>query len=52
MVSRGEIALILAALGLQQTLFPETYYVSIIFFTVLTPFLLPNHSNIPLKKRP
>ncbi|EUJ37319.1 cation:proton antiporter [Brochothrix thermosphacta] len=44
MMSRGEVALILAALGLQQALFPEVYYapilIAIIFSTVLTPVLL------------
>lgn len=44
MVSRGEVALILAAMGLESGLLPETYYTAmilvVIFTTVVTPPLL------------
>lgn len=44
MVSRGEVALILAAMGLESGLLPSTYYTAmilvVIFTTVVTPPLL------------
>lgn len=41
MVSRGEMALIIAALGLELGLLPATYYSSIIMVIILTTILAP-----------
>ncbi|MET3728233.1 monovalent cation:proton antiporter-2 (CPA2) family protein [Fictibacillus halophilus] len=41
MISRGEVALILATMGLESKLFPSDYYTSIIMVIILTTIVTP-----------
>ncbi len=41
MISRGEVALILAAMGLESGLLPATYYTSIIIVIIVTTIVTP-----------
>lgn len=41
MVSRGEVALILAAMGLEGGLLPGNYYTSIIIVIIVTTIVTP-----------
>ena len=41
MVSRGEVALILAAMGLESGLLPANYYTSMIIVVIVTTIVTP-----------
>ena len=51
MISRGEVALILAAIGLEGGLLPKDYYTSLIFVVILTTVVTPPLLKMTFGKR-